>query len=163
MRKIKYPEMGNRIRQARIDAALKQKDCLGPLGDITAQMLSDWENGYVCPTLIYLRNIANFYKVSLDYIVLGKKKDKDDKAIRTYKDIAEYIVTLINSGMFEIRDYSIDSKNYQTFLATRDQKIHDFKEELDNLLIARKSMKQELFDEAVKDLIDKYDIPVKTL
>ncbi|MCR4661284.1 MAG: helix-turn-helix domain-containing protein [Clostridia bacterium] len=162
MRKVKYPEMGSRIRQARIDAGLKQKDCLLPLGDITAQMLSDWENGYVCPTITYLRNIANFYKVSLDYIILGKKKDQNDKTIRTYKDVAECFVDLLGTGIFEIRDSYIDHGAYQTYLLTYDKTLHNFKEELDNLLVARKSMKKELFDEAVKDLIDKYDITIKT-
>lgn len=160
MRKVKYPEMGSRIRQARIELGLKQKECLEPLGDITAQMLSDWEKGYVCPTITYLKNIANFYKVSLDYIVLGRQKDENDKGIRTYKDAAEYMVALNESGLFKIDGYFMDMKHFETRLVSNNYTINEFREELGHLLIAKKSMKKELFEQAVKDLIDKYDKPI---
>jgi len=157
MRKVKYPEMGKRIRQARIDAGLKQKDCLKGLGDVTAQMLSDWENGYVCPTITYLRNIANFYKVSLDYIVLGKKKDENDKKIRTYKDAIEYIISLLNCGKFNITEFINGHHVFETRVFTTDYEIYKFSEEYIKLSNAKELMKKELYDEALKDLVNKYD------
>ena len=160
MRKVKYPEMGNRIRQARIDAKLRQKDCLEPLGDITAQMLSDWEKGYVCPSLNYLINISNFYKVSLDYIILGKQKEENDKTIRTFKDAAIYITELVNCGLFNLGEY-LSGEGRVTTMDSINNTIYKFKTELDNLLIAKNSMKEDLFKQAVSDLLDKYDYPLK--
>ena len=104
MKKAKYQEMGSRIRQARIDAGFKQKDCLVPLGDITPGMLSGWEKGYVCPSLNYLINISKFFNVSLDYIIMGTKKDENDMTIRTYKDCFIYIVELLKSNLLFIYD-----------------------------------------------------------
>ena len=160
MRKVKYPEIGSRIRQARINAGLKQKDCLEPLGDITPQMLSDWENGYVCPSITYLGNISKFYKVSLDYIILGKQKEEKDKTIRTYKDAAVYITELINCELFDMEGYC-DGNNKITNLLSKDRTINKFKNEFDNLLIAKKSMKDELYKQAIVDLLDRYDYPLE--
>lgn len=162
MRKVKYPEMGKRIRQARIEAGLKQKDCLEPLGDITAQMLSDWENGYVCPTLTYLRNIANFYEVSLDYIVLGKKSSEKESSIATYKDVAEHIVALIESDVFEINRTRFSNGVVKTSIISINSKIDEFSEEYNRLLIAKDSMKKDLYKQAVRDLIEKYNTPLET-
>lgn len=159
MRKVKYPEMGNRIRQARIDAKLRQKDCLEPLGDITAQMLSDWEKGYVCPSLNYLINISNFYKVSLDYIILGKQKEENDKTIRTYKDAAIYITELVNCGLFNLDGY-LSGEGNVTSMTSLNKTIYKFKTEFDNLLVAKQSMKEELYKQAVIDLLERYDYPL---
>lgn len=162
MRKVKYPEMGKRIRQARIEAGLKQKDCLEPLGDITAQMLSDWENGYVCPTLTYLRNISNFYKVSLDYIVLGKISSKKESSITTYKDATEHIVALVESDVFEINRTRLSNGMSKISIVSIDSKIDEFSDEYNRLLIAKNSMKKDLYEQAVKDLIEKYNTPLET-
>lgn len=159
MRKVKYAEMGKRIKDARIALGLKQKDCLGPLGDVTAQMLSDWENGYVCPSLTYLINISKFYNISLDYIVLGKNKNSNKKKIVTYKDAMEMIVELEQSGLFDIGGYAANTC-YVTNLSSQDKQIGIFKQNYDNLLTGLKTMKKELFTEALKDLLNEFDFPL---
>lgn len=160
MRKAKYPEMGRRIKEARIAMGLKQKDCLIPLGDVTAQMLSDWEHGYVCPSITYLGNISEFYNVSLDYIILGKKQEPTGKTISTYKDAIKCILALVQSGLFDIDsfDFGSNRNNTQTTLTSKDKIIGSFEKELNNIMTASKSMKQELLTQAIVDLIDKYDI-----
>lgn len=160
MRKVKYADIGRRIKEARINAGYKQKDCLEPLGDITAQMLSDWENGYVCPSITYLRNLAKFYNVTLDYIILGKPMDKKDKTIRTYKDAAESMLELVKCNLFEIDHNNFERLTY-TYLQTFDDTINSFREELDNLFVASKTLKPELLKQAIDDLLDKYDFPLK--
>ena len=159
MRKVKYPELGKRIREARINLKLKQKDCLSGLGDVTPQMLSDWENGYVCPSLTYLINISNFYKVSLDYIILGKKIDETNKEITTYKDAIEYVVQLHLSGIFEISSWAENNGMRNVCLNSFNKTISDFEKRYRNLLIGRNSMRVELFNEALLELIDEYNIP----
>jgi len=161
MRKVKYADIGRRLKEARISTGLKQKDCLTPLGDVTPQMLSDWENGYVCPSITYLRNLATFYNISLDYIILGKAKDQNDKTIRTYKDAAIYMLELKKCGLFDIENYRYEHY-ISTKLETSDETINNFREEYDNLLVAAKSLKPELLKQALNDLLDKYNIPLES-
>lgn len=157
MRKVKYKEMGNRIRQARIKLGLKQKDCIEKLGDITPQMLSDWENGYVCPSINYLINIANYFKVSLDYIVLGIE-DKKETSIRTYKDAIEMMIALENSGLFECSlNYAGINCLYSIDLQTFDKTIIDFKRKYDDLEKTNAFMKKDIFKAALDDLKESYN------
>ncbi len=160
MRKPKYQEMGSRIRQARLNAGLKQKDCLVPLGDITVQMLSDWENGYVCPSLTYLINISVFFKISLDYLVLGKTDPAADSTICSYKDAIVYMISLNESGLFDLtcnfRDY-----DYIVKMNSKDSRLVSFMQEYTKIRAASKSLRRELYEQAVEELVDKYDIPYK--
>ncbi len=162
MRKVKYEDIGKRLKEARIAAGYKQKDCLEPLGDVTAQMLSDWENGYVCPSITYLINLSKFYNVSLDYIILGKAKNEKDRKIRTYKDAAECMLELSNCGLFELTSLSYypGEDPQETQLTTQNIKMNEFKREYDNLSTAAQSMKKELFNQALKDLLEKYDYKI---
>ena len=161
MRKVKYPDMGSRIKKARLNANLKQKDCLEPLGDITPQMLSDWENGYVCPSLDYLKNISTFFNLSLDYIVFGKECGSSNDCLESYSDVTSTILKLLNTGMFEFR-ITFENSSYEAVrLFSLDEKIVSFMTDYKNLLTAAKSMKKELFDQAVEDLIKKYNYPLK--
>ena len=145
MRKVKYPEMGSRIKQARINAGLKQKECLESLGDITIQMLSDWERGYVCPTITYLRKISEFYNVSLDYIILGKPEKVNEIIIRSYKDAIEMICALSSCGLFNLESPNTGIKDlHMTVMKTTNNTIAMFVKELNNLIFAQESMKQEL-------------------
>ncbi|MCR4561713.1 MAG: helix-turn-helix domain-containing protein [Bacilli bacterium] len=161
MRKVKYAEMGSRIRQARIQKGLKQKDCLEPLGDITPQMLSDWEKGYVCPSLNYLVNIAKFFDTSLDYLVLGVNNDPKDTAIHNLKGIAVYMVELVNSGLFRFMEYTDIGKVEKVGIEATNTYIIRFKREFEKLLNASETLGPALFKQAVLELVQKYDIPLK--
>lgn len=165
MRKVKYKEIGERIRQSRINAGLKQKDCLAPLGDITPQMLSDWEKGYVCPSIIYLKKIAYFFNISLDYLILGKNEKPARTEIRSAKDIAIRIVELVNSEYFVMNEEThLNASRTETIytfvLKANNRLIIEFKREYEKLLALSGTLRKELFDQALADLIEKYDLPL---
>ena len=81
--------------------------------------------------------------------------------IRSYKDAIEMICALSSCGLFNLESPNTGIKDlHMTVMKTTNNTIAMFVKELNNLIFAQESMKQELFNQAVKDLIDKYDIPI---
>ena len=154
-------EFGKRLAEVRKSKKLKQEDLREMINAPTVQMISGWENGHSFPSTTYLIILAKKLDISLDYLLLGKPNDKSSKQLFTYKDALEYILDFINMGLFELSGYNFDHNTYATILESLDQKIADFKHEYDNLLVASKTLRPELYKQAIMDLLDKYDIPIK--
>ena len=156
-------EIGKRIAEIRKAKKLNQEELKELIGAPTVQMISGWENGHSFPSVPYLVIFAKKLDTSLDYLLLGNKKDVEDKTIVTYKDAAEYILQFVISGLFDISgyQYGADQGQYAVTLTSRDKKIRDFKLELDNLMVAAKTLKPELLKQALSDLLEKYDYPIK--
>lgn len=163
MIKSKYPEIGKRLRELRIKNHLKQKDCLKPLGDITIQMLSNWENGYVFPTYTYLIKISNFYKISLDYLLLGKNVDIDMPQIDNYKDVIKFLYAIIKKGLFDIYENSIKPMNsFATLHMTSNNNILcEFYSDYKALKTASRVLSKENYNKALDELFEKYNKNIK--
>ena len=58
----------HRLRKLRNEKKLKQ-DELAKAIQVSQRTISSWENAVVEPNLIYLKKIANFFCVSVDYLV----------------------------------------------------------------------------------------------
>lgn len=159
-------EFGKRLAEVRKSKKIKQEEFKELIGAPTVQMISGWENGHSFPSPTYLIIIAKKLDISLDYLLLGREKESQDKTIRTYKDAAIAIVELIKCNLFDISSYLSSDSFGKTFnvttLSSSNKKINSFREELDNLLVASKSLRPELFNQAVDDLLGKYDILIKT-
>ena len=155
-------EFGKRLSEIRKTKKLKQDDLKDMIEAPTIQMISNWENGHAFPSPHYLIILAEKLDISLDYLLLGKEVDSESKSVSTYKDIGECIFNLVNSGLFELHGYLCGENAYETALTSRDKKVSDFRAEFDNLLIASKTLRPELYNQAVLDLLDKYDIPLKS-
>ena len=153
-------EMGNRIRQARIKKGLRQNQCLKGLGDITPQMLSGWENGNVTPSINYLMKISEFFNVTIDYLITGKTESGESGDVLTYKDAILKMMALTQRGLFRLNANLFDASGH-TSLTSFDETIRQFADEFESLSLARKTMRDDLFNEALKDLINKYDMPIK--
>ena len=68
-----------RIKDLREDNDLLQKDIAGILG-ISQQYYSEYENGKRTITISHLITLANYYDVSIDYLVgLSNFKDENKK------------------------------------------------------------------------------------
>ena len=156
-------DVGKRLAEIRKSKKLNQEDFKELIGAPTVQMISGWENGHSFPSPTYLIIIAKKLDISLDYLLLGRQNGSDDKSIKTYKDAAIYITELVKSKLFELSGYYYGTNrlNYEVTLSSRDPIIRDFKLELDNLLVASKTLRPELFEQAILDLLDKYDYPIK--
>ena len=155
-------EVGKRIAEIRKSKGLKQEEFKELIGAPTIQMISGWENGHSFPSANYLIIMAKKLDISLDYVLLGKQNDPDDKTIRTYKEAFSYIVELLNSKLFKIEGYpDLSNGKYITLLSSSDGRVNEFKKEYDILSAAAKTIRVELMQQAFTDLLNKYDIPLK--
>ncbi len=158
MTPLEKKEIGNRIKGLRIEKGLKQDQCRIPYGDVTIQMISGWEKGHVLPSIDSLIKIAIFYNTTIDYIITGMKKDENDRKIYTYKDAIDVIFCLSECNLFKTTPLRniIDEFN----MYTTDKNLISFLKELYKVDEARNSMKKELFNQVIEDLIEKYNTPI---
>jgi putative transcriptional regulator len=63
--------LGANLAQARSEAGFTQREAAAELG-IGDSSLSDWERGDRAPNVFTLARLAEIYKTSLDYLVLGR-------------------------------------------------------------------------------------------
>lgn len=159
MNKSKY-EFGKRLAEIRKEKNLNQQEFKNIIDAPTVQMISGWENGHSFPSVPYLITFAKKLDISLDYLLLGRQNEKTDKKIKTYKDAAECMMALISSGLFEIQN-TFTTNGYMTVIYSEDETLSNFKKELQNLLVASKTLRPELFQQAISDLLEKYDFPLK--
>ncbi|HBE98613.1 MAG TPA: hypothetical protein DDW18_00975 [Firmicutes bacterium] len=160
---VSKKEVGKRLAEIRKSKKLNQEQLKELIAAPTVQMISGWENGHSFPSSHYLIIIAKKLDISLDYLLLGKENGPSDKTIRTYKDAAINMTQLVQCGLFEINSiqYGMSESQFQVILTSNDSHIKSFRKELNNLLIASKSLKPELLKQALIDLYDKYDVPIK--
>lgn len=157
-------EFGKRLAEIRKSKKIKQKELRDMINVPNVQMISGWENGHTFPSTYYLIILAKKLDISLDYLLLGKEANTSEIKIHTYKDVASYILALVNNGLFEFSGSQYDGisigKRITTLKSTNDT-IADFKLELDNLSVASKTLRPELLKQALIDLLNKYDVPFK--
>lgn len=153
----KYPEIGKRIAEARKSRRLKQKDCRKPLGDVTIQMISSWENGHSFPSPTYLMKISQFFDLSLDYLVFGKKDNEVNKKPASYSELLNHLIFLMNSGVFSSEINSIISNELQQLnLSASDKNILDFYKKLERLQNSKDLYGISNYEIALKELINSY-------
>lgn len=63
-------EIGNRLRECRIEAKLSQAD-VGAQLEVSNRTISSWENGARTPDAIALADMALLYGVASDYLLFG--------------------------------------------------------------------------------------------
>ncbi len=153
-------EFGKRLAELRKSKKYTQEEFREIIEAPTIQMISGWETGRSFPSAIYLIKIAKELDTSLDTLLLGKQTLHGNAPLKTYKDIAIDIIKLIDTGLFTIDKYDDSQHFYQTELITRDETIDQFKMEYNHIMVASKSLRQELLDQAIKELLDKYDLPI---
>lgn len=150
-------EVGKRIAEARKEKNIKQEELKELIGAPTVQMISSWENGHSFPSVTYLINISKKLDISLDYLLLGEDKKIDNYEITTYKKAIKYVMGLIECGLFDISGYNTANHKYRVILETMDDTIAKYYHEANSLFVASSTMRRELFQQALIELIDKYD------
>lgn len=68
MNEIKISEI---IRKLRSDKGISQ-ETLADVCDVSMQAVSKWENGQSCPDIIFLPLLAEYFGVSVDYLLTGQ-------------------------------------------------------------------------------------------
>ena len=64
------------IKKLRIKNNLTQKEFADKLG-VTYQAVSKWENGKNMPDILLLKEISNIFKIDIDELLTGKKKNNN--------------------------------------------------------------------------------------
>lgn len=110
-------KFGNVLKELRNEKHLTGEE-LGKALSVTKVAISNWENGNRTPDTDMLKKIANYFDVSLDYLLgntnernLKKEKTKLDESIKTiaahrvnpYEDISEEGINKINEYIEMIR------------------------------------------------------------
>ena len=80
--------------------------------------------------------------------------------MKTYKDIATSLVELEKTGLFRLSTYSV-GRTPETCASTDDRTVNAFVIELQKILNASQSMSEALVKQAVAELIEKYNTPLK--
>lgn len=150
----KYVEIGKRILEARNAKGLKQKDCLLPLGGITIQMLSSWEHGHVFPSLTYLVKISEFFGISLDYLILGKRSSIDIDGTITYSRIFYCLLTLLNSGIFSFSSYIGKGAVKELNITTTNKEVLEFDDMLGKIIDSKNLYEEDDYKRALRKLLD---------
>ena len=72
MNYIDAKEIGTRVRGLRMESGLKQQELADSLG-VTLSTVGRIESGIKMASLDLLVEIATFFNISLDYLILGKE------------------------------------------------------------------------------------------
>lgn len=153
-------EIGKRLAEIRKSKKLKQEDFKELIDAPTVQMISSWENGHASISTTYLIIIAKKLDISLDYLLLGRKDVINQKKNQTYKDVAQSLIDLTENKLFNLYKRINDVGLYDVCVSSANKTLVQFYDEYNNLLIASKSLKPELYNQAIIDLLEKYDFPL---
>lgn len=87
-------EMSDRLSALRKEKGITLRELAEQVG-ITAAALSNYEKGQKEPSLSYVKKLAQYYGVSLDYLCGGEKSaEAQDNRFFTYGDIIRLLFTL---------------------------------------------------------------------
>lgn len=84
--------IGKKLQQLRINKGISQMD-LANYFHVTHQTVSKWENGINIPDVITCRELANFYGVSLDYLLDNVTKEAMEIDVEINKDAENCVWT----------------------------------------------------------------------
>lgn len=87
-------KIGKTIKEIRTNNKLSQKD-FATKYNVTYQAVSKWETGKNIPDLAILKQICNDYNISLEELLEGNKKKKDNKNIIFISTIIVSIIIIL--------------------------------------------------------------------
>lgn len=109
------------IKKIRKDYNLTQKE-LADKYNVTYQAVSKWENGLNLPDISLLKQISKDFNISMDDIIEGNYKQKDDNK-RNRKNLSIVIIIviiLIIIGAMIIINNNVDDFKFKTLTTTCD-------------------------------------------
>ena len=94
---------GYRLKELRKEKKLKQED-IAEICDVASQTISNWENNITQPPFEVVKKIAEYFGVTIDYLLNFTQDDVDN--------IEKLKQALKQAGMW---DYSIDDMSREDF------------------------------------------------
>lgn len=117
MSEIKISEM---IKKLRAEKGVCQ-ETLASVCDVSMQAVSKWENGQSCPDITFLPLLAEYFGVSVDFLLTGERKEpenpEEDLISRLEKECKEdvlYIIQYRNGKILDKQQWSkacLENKN----------------------------------------------------
>lgn len=77
---------GDRLKNLREEANLYQKE-LGDILNVTSQTISGWEINRTTPDYDMLKKIANYFGVSIDYLLGNVSNKSEEEELETLKQL----------------------------------------------------------------------------
>ncbi|GEM_PF-719381 len=121
--------IGYRIKNLRISQDLKQKD-IAELLEMDPSQYSKIENGKLLPTLLQVMQISKMLNESIDYIVSGKKSEKDPSAYQeinvALKDQIELLKEnkkLLENEINTLKSNRTENKTYNPYASESKPKL----------------------------------------
>ncbi len=94
--------LGERIKSLRLAHSLSQVE-LGALLSVTKQTISNWENGYIQPSVDMLVRIADYFQTTTDYL-LGRDEIKTIDVSELTEEQAAHIKWIIRDIVGDHQD-----------------------------------------------------------
>ncbi|MDE6619927.1 MAG: helix-turn-helix domain-containing protein [Lachnospiraceae bacterium] len=118
MHEIKVSEM---IRKLRTDKGISQ-ETLADLCDVSMQAVSKWENGQSCPDISFLPLLAEYFGVSIDYLLTGRNSAVENTADGLISKLAEqglkddtlYIIQYRNGKILDKKQWNKEQAENKT-------------------------------------------------
>lgn len=85
MSRYEYKTVGQRLKELRKEKKIKQKD-LAKMLNTTKSAISNWETGYNTPKPDSLKDLANIFNVTVDYLL----ESMDNNIVRDTNSIGGY-------------------------------------------------------------------------
>lgn len=89
--KVDPKECGKRIQQLRKAKGLSQEELTAEF-NVSANLIAKVECGLRKPSIDIIVDCVNFFDTTVDYIVLGKTEDEDEKLIREIDETIEKLL-----------------------------------------------------------------------
>lgn len=98
---VLYSEIGRRIRARRVELRLTQEK-LAEMAGISASFVGHLERAEKTPSVDTLARLCVCMKLSMDYLVMGKRQACDREACALYEDL-QRVLASHSSGRMERR------------------------------------------------------------
>ena len=153
---MKELKIGEMIKELRGVKGVSQ-ETLAAVCDVSMQAVSKWENGQSCPDIAFLPLLAEYFQVSIDYLLTGKESEQKCAAEDTdMSELTEQIKQMTKQDTLYIIQYRngqiLDKKTWEREKWDREEAEHKnaairivFEEEFERL---KKGLRVEVWGNA---------------
>lgn len=166
---MKESTFSSRIKELRTSLGLTQVEFAEKIGT-TQATLSSYENTDKTPSLEIVKNIADTFSISIDWLLGRSEKQSLSLELSTYTDLIKIIIQFINTQKIIINT-SLTTKSSKTLpfpfdtlnINIDDKHIVDFYNEWKDISAIRHKTPtgEKLYDIWLKDVYERFNIPLE--
>lgn len=167
---MKEANFSSRIKDLRVSLGLTQVEFAEKIGT-TQATLSSYENTDKTPSLDIVKNIADTFSISIDWLLGRSEKQHLSSNLETYTDLIEMIMRVNNAPeiwkKFSTKPYTSDNmfhSSYSTLiLEINDKHLVNFYEEWQEISSIRSKTPSgdKLYDIWLKDIYERFNFKLE--